>query len=504
VAGPIDAPQRAAEAPEDAALRRRPVRPGRPRLHLTAPHGWINDPHGLVFLDGRWHVFFQFQPDAPRWGRMHWGHATSTDLLHWEHQPVALAPGSAGPDSFGCWSGSLVVEDDRSATIFYTGAALQGRVRHQSICRATSIDGLRTWTKDPQDPLIAGAPRGIRRDLFRDPHVWRDADGWAMLVGAGSTAGAARVLLWRSDDGRAWRLVGPLLTAEGVAAEHPDAAALVDSPCWECPQLVRLEGADVLVVSVLERAPTVRPAHVVAFTGRIVGDRFEVGRVERLGMGPDFYAPSVATAPDGRRLLLGWIPEDPPPRGSRRTWAGCLTLPRQISVDAAGRVGITVAAELTRLTTPDTAVTSAVVTETQPWAWSSDGPGFEFRATLLPEAAALVRIDITDPEGDIVQVRLVPGERRISITRGGHVRFAGLSPHGEAVLPGDVQDAVDLRLVLDGSVLELVADDCITGTARLPDAGDDGRRITISALGGACRLEGIEVATFEEASSAGT
>ncbi|MGP1673704.1 MAG: hypothetical protein ACTS8Z_00640, partial [Candidatus Limnocylindrales bacterium] len=100
----------------------------RPRYHLTPPSGWMNDPNGPIFVDGRLHVFYQHNPDGPYWDRVHWGHAVSDDLVRWEHWPIAIAPETDGPDSFGCWSG-CVVDADGTPTMLYTGIELVDGVR---------------------------------------------------------------------------------------------------------------------------------------------------------------------------------------------------------------------------------------------------------------------------------------------------------------------------------------------------------------------------------------
>jgi beta-fructofuranosidase len=242
----------------------------------------------------------------------------------------------------------------------------------------------------------------------------------------------------------------------------------------------------------------------MAFTGRLDGDRFMVERAERLGLGPDFYAPAVARAPDGRHLLLGWIPEDPPGPRSTRTWAGALTLPRVITVDPVGGVRIAIAGELSRVIERVVPLSDAVVRPEAPWAWRSWGPCFELDATLVPDGAALVRVEVDAPSGDLVEIRYEPAERRLTVIRGGRVRFAGLSPQGSTVLetPPDTLDPaalpVRLRLIVDGSVLEMVAAETITGTARLPGAREEGRTVRCTTVGGACELRAVSVASFPE------
>ena len=145
--------------------------PHRPRYHFLAPADWLNDPNGLIQTGDLTHLFYQHNPNGPFHGTIHWGHAVSRDLVHWQDLPVALAPTPGGPDADGCWSGCAVM-DGPAPTLLYTG------VNPQVQCLATSDDGLRTWQKRPE-PVIAAPPEGL--DLvgppdFRDPFVWLEGN----------------------------------------------------------------------------------------------------------------------------------------------------------------------------------------------------------------------------------------------------------------------------------------------------------------------------------------
>ncbi len=470
----------------------------RPRLHLTPAAGWMNDPNGLIFNDGVLHAFYQHEPDALRWGRMRWGHAVSRDLITWEHLPIALEPDDGGVDDFGCWSGCTVIDDDGVPTIFYTGVVLRAGVRRASICAATSSDGLTTWAKLGR-PVIEGPPARIRANQFRDPFVWRDGGGWAMLVGAGTGDARGAVLIYRSRDLRTWRYHGPFLTTGDVVAADPAVVVDdIDSPCWECPQLLRFGEFDALVVSIEDRAPKVRPAHVVAFVGRMEGDRFLVRHADRVGLGPDFYAPAATTAPDGRALLFGWIPEDPPSRSSHRTWAGSLTLPRVASLDDASRFRISLADEVEQAAGPGLRLADAAIADGSPWHRAFRAPRLELRMTLVPDHAASVRIDIATHASPLAEVRFDPRDRRVTIVRTGNVRVAGRDPHGTAILPPLPGGRLRLRLILDGSILELAANDLVTATARLPAAHGETRTVSVAAIGGGCHVRDLTASTFGE------
>ena len=110
----------------------------RPLYHFIAPANWMNDPNGAFFWKGKYHLFYQYNPNGPFWGTIHWGHAISSDLVHWEDLPIALVPSKDGPDKGGCWSG-CVVDDNGVPTALYTG------LEPQTVCLATGDDELRTW-----------------------------------------------------------------------------------------------------------------------------------------------------------------------------------------------------------------------------------------------------------------------------------------------------------------------------------------------------------------------
>lgn len=260
-------------------------------LHHTGPGGWINDPYGLTWHGGRYHLFFQHVPGTDTWrSDCHWGHATSTDLLTWEPQPVALAPGD-GED--GCWSGSVA-----DGVVFYTAvdepALDRGRVR-----RAVPLD--EDWVAwEKQDVVVAAPPEAVH---FRDPFVHRHDGAWRMLVG-GSTAEAATIWTYASDDLATW-------TPTGVLAERsPTADGEYTGHAWECPQHWSIEGHDVLMVSVWE--PDV--LHHLAY-------RVDDGPWRRFSRGLH-YAGAAFTHADGRPGLVTWLRE-----------AGLTSLPMSLTLD---------------------------------------------------------------------------------------------------------------------------------------------------------------------------
>jgi beta-fructofuranosidase len=421
---------------------------------------------------------------------MHWGHATSRDLVRWRHLPIAIGPDEGGPDAFGCWSGDIVRDAD-SWAMLYTGVVDDDGLRRASICRATSTDGLSTWAKDPTNPRIAGPPTGIAADLFRDPFVWREDGAWRMLLGAGTTDGMGAVLGYRSTDLAEWAYVGPLLSA----AEIPRGSG-ADGPCLECPQLVRVGDDDVLIVSVLDPEPGVRPSHVLGIVGRLEDDRFAVRTVGPIDLGPDFYAPATVVAPDGRDLLFAWVPEDPPAPASERSWAGALTFPRVVSIARDGLAVARLADEVAALRGP--------ADRLAPRALAADdgldlielprGP-FECLVDVDPGEAAAIEVDLLDEQPDDPEIRIAyrQAERSLSVARRGIVAVAGRSSKESTVLPETGDGLLHLRVLVDASIAELEANGDRTATVRLSGSHEHARALAVAAQGGDARVTSLTV-----------
>ena len=467
----------------------------RPRIHLTPPIGWMNDPNGIGFDAGPIARVLPVRARCPALGQDALGSCgLDADLLTWTHLPVALEPGPTGSDRLGCWSGCLVIPAGEAPRIFYTGVSGTDEERSAAICTASSDGGLTSWTKDG-----AVRPSPERRPGSGGTSSAIHSSGETVTVGDARRGGTRRwprccsvVSLARPAS---WRYVGPLFTTDDAARADVIAIGDIDGPCWECPQLLRFGPIDVLVVSIVDRAPSVRPAHVVAFSGRLEGDRFVATRGQRLGLGPDFYAPSTIRAPDGRYLLFGWIPEDPPEDGSTRTWAGSLTLPRIVSAEPDGTVSIALAREVANVAGRHDPLPAAVIDEGRPWVRTFDRPYLDPRASIAPGDASSVRIDPEGPGGLEAEVRYDRSDRRITVSRMGRVAVAGRDPHGSDILPADPDDRVDLRILVDGSILEVVADQRITATVRRPDHPGGGR-LSIFSIGGTARLFAASLTGF--------
>lgn len=427
--------------------------PLRPQFHLLPARNWMNDPDGPIFWKGKYHMFFQYNPGAAVWGDMHWAHSISPDMIHWKHMPVALAPTPGSADQDGCFTGSAV-DDDGTATFIYTGvrsvspeeATLRDGAHNflEVQCLATSRDNdLRNWKKlpapvlkPPRDPDITG---------FRDPCLWRDGKTWFMGVGSGQKHQGGRVLLYRSADLRHWEYLHPLASGRwsGKESNNP-----VDSgEMWECPDFFPLGKKHVLLYST--------EGKVCWEVGELDAKEM-VFHSEKRGLLDHgaYYAPKSQLDAKGRRILWGWIPETrPEAEFSAAGWAGCMSLPRVLSIDADGGLKMSVIPEIAQLRGNEVSFSPA-----------TEGVD-ALRKIALKAACAEIEIRmvtkklslrLTDGNQDIFAVSYDPEKTGSEWEVNG--RSAPLVTHSA--------EGTRLHIFLDGSVVEAIADDSVALTTR--------------------------------------
>jgi beta-fructofuranosidase len=336
----------------------------RPSFHLLPPHNWMNDPNGPIFWKGKYHLFYQLNPHAAVWGDMHWGHATSADMIRWRHQPIALAPTPGGPDSEGCFSGSAVVLNGVPSFI-YTGVQNapsdqvtlrdgNDKLRETQMLATAEDDDLLHWRK-LREPVIPFPPPGMKVTGFRDPCPWREGETWYLGLGSGERGVGGCVLLYRSQDLRTWEYVGKL--AEGKPNGKQSANPCDTGEMWECPDFFEVSKRRCLFYStegkvIWSTGDYDQAAH--KFTGRRNGV---------LDHGA-YYAPKSFVARDGRRILWGWIRETRPDSDMAAAgWSGCMSLPRVLTIGAQGQLEMNPAKEVESLRGPaEKATVSAATT----------------------------------------------------------------------------------------------------------------------------------------------
>ncbi len=472
----------------------------RPRYHVMPERGWLNDPNGVIKVDGVYHLFYQHNPDEAVWGNIHWGHASSTDLAHWRAEPIALAPTPGGPDTDGCWSGCAVIGSD-GPVLLYTGRDGDD----ESVCLAHGDASLRSWQKDSSSPVLL-PPTDPPVTDFRDPRVWRDGDGWSMVIGAGLvaeprpaaetpppqgstlTAGPGAVLLYRSSDLRDWQLVGPVIEGDESSAGE----------VWECPDLFTLDGEGVLIYSVTPGEASTR-----YLVGPWDGESFRTRRGGPMDLGPYFYAAQTLAddrdGPDGsdRRLAWGWLREGRSVEAQRAAgWSGALSLPRVVQLGEDGQLLQQPIPELEVLRGSSSSVSDLRLEAGDEHELTADtGPAWEGRIRFSAEPGARLRLVLCASADGLEQtiVECDPGAGKLVVDRGG----SSLSPDTDRdrdtlQLWDSARQEVELRIFVDGSVVEMFIDG-LSVTTRVYPSRRDSTGVRLAALDGTVRLRSVEL-----------
>lgn len=284
--------------------------------HYRPKKGWINDPNGLVYFKGYYHIFYQHSPNFERpWHEfMHWGHARTKDFIEWEELPVALTPGEDGYDQKGCWSGTAIVKDD-VLYLFYASIDRGGNPLKQTISVAYSEDGI-NFTKYHGNPVIAEYPKEGSED-FRDPAVCCINGQYYCVVASGNPEDkAGRLLLYKSENMFDWDYIG-------VMSEW------ADCKFTECPSFMEAEdGYYLLTTSV---CPLDKEHYFAVMYGDFKDDKFTPKYVAEVDKGPDQYAGQVFRDDKGRNILITWIPGWKYDRWFDKN-VGCMSVPREMKL----------------------------------------------------------------------------------------------------------------------------------------------------------------------------
>jgi fructan beta-fructosidase len=483
--------------PPDTATYQEPYQP---QFHFTPASNWMNDPNGLVYYDGEYHLFYQHNPFGSTWGHMSWGHAVSTDLLRWQHLPVALKE----ENGIMIFSGSAVVDvnntsglgsrDNPPMIAVYTGHHTDRGLQDQRI--AYSLDRGRTWTKYEGNPVL---DEGLAD--FRDPKVFwhKPTSKWIMAVALSTEQ---RVRFYGSDN---------LIDWERLSEFGPAGAA--GKRLWECPDLFELpvegtEGESRWVLQV-----DVNPGSVAGGSGgqyfvghfdgkKFVQDPLTKGDTLWVDYGRDFYAvQSYSNIPtsDGRRIWIAWmnnwdyanaIPTSP--------WRSAMTIPREVRLTKTSdgpRLRQVPVKELESLRRNRIRLADVIITEAEGLRPDFRGSVYELMAVFELVDANEVGINIRKGE----QVQTVVGydvkqqELFIDRTQSGAVTFDSAFATVQRGPLKSVENTVRLHLFVDISSVEVFGNGGIlTATDRIFPP-DDSEGLEVYARGGTARLVSLDI-----------
>jgi len=460
---PQAAAEESAKPESDEALAHRlAADPQRPQVHFLPAKNWMNDPNGPIYWQGQYHMFYQYNPHASVWGDMHWGHAVSADMIHWQHRPVSLKPTRGSGDGDGCFSGTAVV-DGGKVKMLYTGVAasplMQATVKdtppyyRETQWLAVAEDAeLSRWSKKK---LLDAPPAGMEVNGFRDPSPWRQGDHWYMVLASGRPNRGGAILLYRSTDLESWEF-------QHILSERGSGKATLDSfdpfEVWECPEFFPLGDRHVLIFSTA--------GHTYWQSGKLdpATMRFEPTESGIVDYG-SFYAAKTQLDAHGRRIIWGWIGEARPTEAHRAAgWAGMMALPRLLDLGPDGRLRQRIADEALSLRHSEHKLDL-----------SQSEPGIRSQIDAIRLKAALGEITASLLcASEPWNLRLkVPGKNPY-LTIGYHPRYReGIFVDGHPVSVHLVEEApVELDLVVDGSVAELIVNQQSALTRRFYPKGE--------------------------------
>jgi len=427
-----------ATAAVQAAAPRAQADPARPIFHVTAPAQWINDPNGPIFHKGYYHLFYQLHPFSDQDGTKYWGHVRSRDLARWEHLPIALAPSNDKGEQ-AIWSGSCTINGLGQPMIFYTSIAPgKSAFDHAEQWAAIGDDDLIHWKKASANPVLSEALHGEKKIYdWRDPFVFHERNKTYLVTGGHlAKDGQAAVNIYEAED--------PALTHwkyRGVLFQIPGA------PTAECPNFFKLGDRWVLFVSPYGK--------VQYFVGDFDSDtcRFTARTHGLVDYGPNFYAPNTMLLQDGGRLVWGWVNGF----SSGRGWNGCLSLPRKLSISQNNELKQVPAPELTKL-------------RAKPVVWRNIHSGTTGEVLQLPQTNTLeilTEIDLEKATAVELAFKSNSNDAKPLVVNFDGEQLRVMDVKAPCLLASGGRK-LNLRIFVDRSVLEVLANDKVWVTKTIP------------------------------------
>ncbi|KAF7593922.1 hypothetical protein BBP40_010624 [Aspergillus hancockii] len=482
----------------------------RPVFHFTPEKNWMNEPCGLVKIDSTWHLFYQHNPTANVWGNINWGHATSSDLLHWVHLPIAI-PNENGIQAFTGTSyydanntSGLGTSDNPPYLALFTGYFPSNGTQDQRL--AFSLDLGTTYVKFPGNPVIASvqeAPHDVTRGLeSRDPKVFFHAPSgkWIMVLAHG---GQNKMTFWTSTDTKSWTWESDLLSTqiEGFPSTIKG---------WEVPDMFELsvQGTNkttwVLMFTPAQGSPAGGNG-VVALTGSFNGKTFVADPVDSttlwLDYGRDFDgAMSWENVPvsDGRRILaavMNSYGSNPP----TNTWKGMLSFPRSLTLKQMGSKRYFLQqpiSELSKTSTSLISIQNRTIEPGQALLSSTRGISLDIRVAFHIDPGATLSLAVRKAGSEQTIIRYSQLNSILSVDRraSGDISYdpAAGGVHSAQLLLDDTE-LVHIRILVDTCSVEVFGGqgEVVISDLIFPSTTSDG--LSLEVMGGTATLQSVEV-----------
>ena len=437
----------------------------RPQAHFSPKEKWINDPNGMVYHNGIYHLFYQYHPYSSVWGPMHWGHATSKDMIRWTRQPIKIFPDSLGT----IFSGSAVVDKNNTSGFGSNGVVplvaiftqhKEGEQKggknysqHQSL--AYSLDNGKTWTKYSGNPVLKSP--GIPD--FRDPKViWHEpTKKWIM-----SLAVVDRIYFYSSPDLKNWNKESDFGESAGA-----------HGGIWECPDLFSLEYNGkliwVLIVNLNPGGPN-RGSGTQYFLGDFNGKEFLPFSTQTkwLDYGPDSYAGVTWSNTGNRKIFLGWMSNwTYAERVPTETWRSAMTIPRELKIAKVGNdtlVASTIVKEIATLKSRSVVFDKAALSKPLEIGAKTGSIKFPCLFNLFTDSIKDLSITVSNDVGETLVIGYDKSNNQYFIdrTRSGNTSFHKEFAAKQVAPRFTAGSKMDISLLIDVSSVELFADNGLT------------------------------------------
>ncbi|SMQ64960.1 levanase [Bacillus sp. OV166] len=440
----------------------------RQQFHFSPEEKWMNDPNGMVFFNNEYHLFYQYHPFGTTWGPMHWGHAVSKDLIHWEQLPIALYPDEHG----AIFSGSAVVDWNNTSGFFQNGPGLvaiytsadnypDSERPRQRQSLAYSTDNGRTWTKYEGNPVLSD----VNITDYRDPKVFwhEETNKWVMVLATGQS-----ITIYTSPNLKDWEF----------ASEFGNNAGSHDG-VWECPDLFQLpvDGDEniqkwVLFVSIGDNHDFKEGSRTQYFIGDFDGTTFVNENTDEtilwIDHGRDNYAGvswSDIPAEDGRRIYIGWmsnwryanqVPSE--------DWRSAMTLPRELSLTSSEdgvRLVQKVVPEINSIRKGSQGYQNLTIESNQPTSFNMFSPLMEVNMEFEKQTSNSFGIVLQSSEDEKTVIRYDVEKELISVdrTNAGDNSFSESFPAVQNASLKTKNDRIKLQIFIDASSIEVFAND---------------------------------------------
>ena len=482
----------------------------RPQIHFSPEEKWMNDPNGMVYYEGEYHLFYQYYPDSTVWGPMHWGHAISKDLVYWEHLPIALYPDELGL----IFSGSAVIDWNNTSGLqqgehppmvaIFTQHLMAGEKADRDDFQVQSIaysnDKGRSWTMYEGNPVIPNP--GIRD--FRDPKVFwhEDSQKWVMIFAAGD-----RVKLYNSPDLKSWEFLSDF--GENAGGH---------GGVWECPDLfkMKVEGSEeeqwVMLVSINPGGPNGGSAtqyFVGDFDGKTFENIYSPETIKWLDYGRDNYAGvtwSDVPESDGRRLFIGWMSNwDYAQVVPTEKWRSAMTIPRSLHLvknEDDYLVASRPVAELDKLAGRTIPFKGGIIDASSLFYLDRDDQGnlnwplrIELTVDLVKSTSTHFGLHLENPAGDVYTLGLNGTQLYSNRTNAGKTDFEdrfAKKEHSFDIADQLGNETVKMEVFIDRSSIEIFVDDGVAVMTDLVFPNGDFDQVYLFSEDGDLKIEGFK------------